>query len=246
MAKKFTKIPVDTFEELVVNAGIICDGFTVSTGTIGNILGATTGGLQFADDVSFTDFGEDIDNCPKNTKELKKVESREVKASGTFVTVTAATAKLLSAAADIDTEHSGHIIPRDELISTDFKDIWMICDYSDQNGATNGGFVAIHLKNALSTSGFQIQTEDKAKGKFSFEFTGHYSISDVDDVPYEIYIVDGEEDTPPTYQTATLTSAGFEYGVTYYTRSGSAGSYVYTEVPAGTAYSSGTTYYIKA
>lgn len=48
----------------------------------------------------------------------------------------------------------------------------------------------------------------------------------------------------PTYSAATLTAAGFEYGVTYFTRSGSSSSsYVYTEVEAGATYASGTTYY---
>ena len=36
----YTKIPVNTFEELVLNAGIIVDSFTPSSGEIGNILGA--------------------------------------------------------------------------------------------------------------------------------------------------------------------------------------------------------------
>ncbi len=45
--------------------------------------------------------------------------------------------------------------------------------------------------NGLSTGGFQIQSTDKAKGQFAFEFTGHYSITDADTVPYEIYVKAG-------------------------------------------------------
>ena len=54
-----------------------------------------------------------------------------------------------------------------------------------------GGFIAIKLLNALSTGGFQLQTADKSKGQFAFEFTGHYSMSAQDIVPFEIYIKAG-------------------------------------------------------
>lgn len=191
MGMKFTQIPTNTFEQIQLNAGILCTGFTPASGTVEGLIGATTGGINFTDTPEYTDFGEDIDNCPKNTKELKKVDSREVKMSGTFVTVSAANAKRLAATADIDSSDATHIVPRDNLEDTDFETLWWVGDYSDKNGATNGGYVAVKLKNALNTAGFQIQSTDKAKGQFAFEFTGHYSIEDIDDVPYEVYVKAG-------------------------------------------------------
>ena len=79
-------------------------------------------------------------------------------------------------------------------MTADFENIWFVGDYSDKNGETNGGFVAIKLINALSTGGFQLQTSDKAKGQFAFTFTGHYSIAAQDTVPFEIYIKTGTEE----------------------------------------------------
>ncbi len=38
------------------------------------------------------------------------------------------------------------------------------------------------------TGGLQITTQNKAKGQFAFEFTGHYSIKNPEIVPYELYI----------------------------------------------------------
>ena len=61
MALKFTKMPEDAFEKLQLNAGILVDTFTPSTGVIGNILGATSGGIQFATNPTYSDFGEDVD-----------------------------------------------------------------------------------------------------------------------------------------------------------------------------------------
>ena len=62
---------------------------------------------------------------------------------------------------------------------------------TDENGNANGGFMAIHLMNALSTGGFSIQSGDKAKGQFAFEYTAHYSNTSPETVPFEIYIKTG-------------------------------------------------------
>lgn len=188
---KYTQIPATAFQNIQLNAGILTESFTPATGVIGRLLGATSGGVQFQDSVEYKDFGEDIDNCPKNMKELKKLDSHDVTMSGTFVTIDAATAKLLAASADVDSLDESHIIPRNDILQTDFKDIWWIGDYSDVNTGDNAGFVAIHILNALNTGGFQIQTTDKEKGKFAFTFTGHYSMEAQDTVPYEIYIKQG-------------------------------------------------------
>ena len=195
---KYTQIPVNTFRELQMNAGILVDTFNPATGVIGNLIGATTGGVNFADNVSYTDLGEDIDNCPKNMMELKQLESHEVTMSGTFLTVTAASAKRLAAVADIDPNDATHIIPRNDVLARDFLEVWWIGDYSDVNTGDNAGFLAIRLMNALNTGGFQIQSTDKAKGNLAFTFTGHYSMEAQDVVPYEIYIKSGNETVQPS------------------------------------------------
>ena len=98
------------------------------------------------------------------------------------------------AAADIDSSDTTKVTPRNDVTPADFDGIWLIGDYSDKNGATNGGFLAIHMMNALSTGGFQLQSSDKAKGQFAFEYTAHYSMAAPDTVPFEIYIKAGTEE----------------------------------------------------
>lgn len=184
---KYTKIPANTFKQLQMNSGILLKDFTPSSGTfdVSDQIGATSGGITFTATPSFADMGEDIDNCPKNMMELKNLETWEAKASGDYVTLTPESAKSLVGAADVAGDK---ITPRNAVATEDFGDIWIVGDYSDQNGETNGGFVAIHLMNALSTGGFQMKTSDKEKGKFSFEYTAHYSMSAQDTVPFEIYV----------------------------------------------------------
>ena len=190
---KFTKIPSDAFQKLQINAGILTTDFTPATGEIGAAgqIGATTGGVSFTATPTYADYGEDIDNCPKNMKELKKLESWEATISGTFVNADTDIAKMLVGAADIGTSDTTKITPRNDVLDSDFETIWLVGDYSDKNGETNGGFIAIKLINALSTGGFQIQTADKAKGQFAFTFTGHYSMDAQDTPPFEIYIKAG-------------------------------------------------------
>lgn len=193
---KYTQIPANTFKELQLNAGILTSDFAPTTGTVESnmMLGATSGGVSFTATPTYTDLGDDIDNCPKNMRELKKLESWEVKISGTFLTVNTTQAKSLIAAADIGVSDKTKITPRNDVALTDFDDIWWIGDYSDKNGATNGGYIAIHMMNALSTGGFQLQSGDKAKGQFAFEYTAHYSMEAQDTVPFEIYIKAGTEE----------------------------------------------------
>lgn len=206
---KFTQIPNDTFQNIQMNAGIFVKTFNPATGVIGDILGATSGGNNFTDTPSFKDLGEDIDNCPKNTMELKKLDSREVKSSGTFVTVGTSQAKRLIASADIDGSDSTHVVPRNDIKVSDFEDFWWIGDYSDVNDGNNAGFIAIHMKNTLSTGGFQLQSADKDKGKFAYEFTCHYSMNAPETVPYEVYIKRGDAVTISLDKsTATIAVGG--------------------------------------
>lgn len=196
---KFTQVPADTFKQIQLNAGVIAKAFTPATGTLqrSDIIGATSGGCSFEAVPEYTDFGEDIDNVPANTKELKRQDSVAVTMSGSFVTISEDMAELLAGSADAA---NGKITPRADLDQSDFKDIWWIGDYSDVNvdteaagGGTgaSAGFIAIHVINALNTGGFKLQSNDKGKGTFDFEITGHYSIADMSVVPYEVYVKTG-------------------------------------------------------
>lgn len=195
---KFTRIPENTFQNLQLNAGILLWNFTPSTAEIEetDIMGATSGGVNFVATATYSNRGEDIDNCPGNVKELKALDQWDVTMSGTFVTVDTTLAKELIGAGDIDKSDQTKVVPRNDVDPTkDFKDIWWVGDYSDKNGNSKGGYCAIHMLNGLSTGGFQIQSGNRAKGQFQFEFTGHYSIDDQDKVPFEVYIKAGEDES---------------------------------------------------
>lgn len=187
---KFTKIPQNTFEELQINAGILVKDFDVDTGTFqdSDMITATTGGITVNVKPEFEDFGEDIDNCPKNTMELKRITSTEVSVATTALNINEDLLLFMLGAADKDSQ-TGAIKPRKDLNTTDFKTIWWIGDLS------NNGYVAVKISNALSTDGFSIKTTDKGKGNVAITLTGHVSISAQDVIPAEFYLGEGEDDT---------------------------------------------------
>lgn len=176
-------LPTDVFDYIGKNAGIIMSDFDATTWTVDKdkILGATTGGISFTDAVTYKDFGEDIDNCPKNMLELKQVDEREITVSGTYISLRPEEIAHVIGAADYDLE-SNKVKPRDELKNTDFKTLWFLVDYGENSA------IAIRLDNVLSTGGLQVTTVDNEKNQFAFTYTAHYSIDAQDVVPYEIFI----------------------------------------------------------
>ena len=229
MAQKYTRAPEDAFEKLQLNAGILVSNFDPATGSIAeaDLLGATTGGINFSTNPTYTDFGEDVDNVPNNMKEFKHLDAYDPQMSGTFLTCSPALAKQLVGAADIDATDTTKVVPRAQLLAADYHDVWWIGDYSDVNTGDNAGFLAIHLMNALNTAGFQIQSTKNEKGQLAFEFHGHYSLADQDTVPFEIYVKAGFELASLTVTSeAGATSGKSKITVSGYTL-GSGESFVY-------------------
>lgn len=183
----FKKVKPTTFDELTMNVFMLVSEFDPTTFDFSEeidgskIIASTTGGVTFTDAPEYTDFGEDIDNCPKNTMELKHKEDGEITISGNLVTVTAETVKMLIGAADIT---GNKVTQRTDLKQSDFMaELWGITDYGDN------GLLAIRMKRVLNTSGFSISTTDQQKGQFAFTFTCHKTIENVTDPAYEIYVL---------------------------------------------------------
>ena len=179
---KFTVIPQATFEELQLDAGILLKNFDPTNPTTpqeSDMITATTGGITVACVPSYSDFGEDVDNCPNNTKELKHLDGWDCSMSTTALGVSPDLIKLSLGAADVSGDK---VTPRCDLEQTDFLSaLWWVGDRAD------GGMVAVKMMNALSTGGFSLKTTKNGKGQNTITITGHVSISDQDTVPMEFY-----------------------------------------------------------
>ena len=202
---RFTKIPKDTFDALQMDAGILLKKFDpAKPDTIedGDIITATTGGINAVCQPTYSDLGEDVDNCPANLAELKHLDSWACTLGFTALGTSKEAIRLELGAADINAD-SGAIIPRRDLKQTDFSDVWWVGDKA------NGGFVAVKLTNALSTDGFSLQTTKSGKGQISTTLMGHVSIKAQDVVPMEFYSIDptpGSQTTSGTKPASTNTS----------------------------------------
>lgn len=184
---KFTVIPQDTFEGLQLDAGVLLKNFdpaAVAAPQDSDIICATTGGINASCTATYSDMGEDVDNCPTGMKELMHLDGWECKLAFTSLGTSTSGIKLALGAADIDGTTTSKVTPRRNLKQADFADIWWVGDRAD------GGCVAIQLKNALSTGGFSLQTSKNGKGQISVELTGHVSIDDQDTVPMLFYSID--------------------------------------------------------
>lgn len=192
---RYTVIPENTFDTIQLDAGVLLKNFDVDAAAAGevgftdaDILCATSGGVNPSCVPTYSDFGEDVDNVPVNMKEFKHLDSWECTLSTTAIGTSPELIQMQLGAADIvgDTK----IVPRRDLRQSDFKHLWWVGDKA------NGGFVAIKIKNALSTGGFAIQTTKNGKGTLTLEITGHVSINAQSEIPMTFYSIDSDEIEP--------------------------------------------------
>lgn len=200
MAGRFTVIPQDTFDALQLDAGILLSDFDPSDPEVldENLICATTGGINPSCVPTYSDFGADVDNVPNNMMEFKHLDGWNCKITTTGLGTSTKLIQMALGAADITDETQ--VDPRNKVELTDFKSIWWVGDKA------NGGFVAVHLKNALSTGGFSLQTSKNGKGTTAIELTGHVSIDAQDEVPMTFYSIDPAEPEPTPTPTPTTPS----------------------------------------
>ena len=184
---RFSQISLEAFDSFQTDAGVLLNNFDPDSPELVDnaIICATTGGINPTCIPTYEDFGEDVDNCPNNMMELKKLTGWECTLSFTALSANANVIKMALGAADVSAVTATKITPRAELKDTDFADIWWVGDRVD------GGMVAIRLINALSTSGFSLQTSKNGKGQINVTLTGHVSINEQDVVPMEFYVAEG-------------------------------------------------------
>lgn len=190
---RYTQIPKDTFDALQLDAGILLYKFSIEdamaeggTGfTEEDFICATTGGITAECTAEYSDLAEDVDNAPVNMKEFLHLDGWTCTLGFTSLSNDVKGIRLALGAADVEGDK---VTPRRDVKQSDFRDVWWVGDKA------NGGFVAIHLMNALSSEGFSLSTEKAGKGNIDVTLTGYVSINEQNVVPMEFYSIDGEED----------------------------------------------------
>ncbi len=188
----YARLPMDMQKAFATNAGMLLSSFDpeapVSAEEIKRaVLFATIGGVKILCAAKYRDLGADIDNCPKNTKELLEIDSWECRMKGTALTLTEETAEMQFGASDLCTSKKDAsltlIQPRMQMTPADFKTLWYVCSYG-----TEGGFLAVKMTNALNRGGFSWKAQENQKGEFAFDYVGHSSIDAPNTVPFTFYL----------------------------------------------------------
>lgn len=183
MAKMFTQVATDAFKGIQRGAGMLLSDFDPSKPTKPDdtkILFATTGGITASCVATYTDDGEDVDNVPNNSMELKQLTGWDCKISFVAVTLSANGVKMAVGPATVA---GNKITPKDTLELTDFTDkVWWVGDMGET------GMAAVCLKNVLSSGGFSLKTAKNGKGQMTVELQGHVSLKNVTECPMEFYV----------------------------------------------------------
>ncbi len=192
----FNQVTKESLDNIQINAGMILKEFNPTAPaapSAANVVCATTGGITASCVPSYEDFGADIDNCPLNTMEMKKITGWECTFSFTALDISEDTIALaLGAYGKI-----GHEIqPKADVMPAHFKDLWFVSERVDDK------LVAIKLKNAISTGGFSYKTQKNGKGQLSVTLTGHISIEDTETVPMLFYICEEDASRMASYSLA--------------------------------------------
>lgn len=200
MVPRFAKLSPEIWRTMQFGAGILLidtnevelsDYEKLRTAQYANILGATTGGLNIAVIPNFIDLSLSGLN---NVHELSVIRNYNVNITGRMVSVTQDTLQVLVGSGkvtpivDVDAERVCYRVQFNNPSSKP-ANIWWVGNYGNDIYKDAGGYIAIHMRNALSKEGFSLQTTHAARGEFTFSFEAMYSVADVNskDMPLEVY-----------------------------------------------------------
>lgn len=186
MNKMYHAISADAFKKLQFQAGAVLKTFDPTEATpikAEDMAFLTSGGISIICKPNTADLGEDLDEVPENTYQLKHITSWNCGLSVTCMTVSADTIKLSLGAADVETNK---ITVREDYKDEDFQNIWW------HGNLIGGGYAAVKLMKAASDGGLELKTAKDGKGNITLSLKGHYDMKDPSNVPMEFYVKEAE------------------------------------------------------
>lgn len=188
---KYSRVNAAQLPSTLYGAGVVLKDINTTNWTYKNsdVLCVTSGGIRFSSTYETVDMGANIDNCPKNTMQLKKVRPQSGTTTLSFTAASADADSLVKFIGTASYDSATHkVTPRNDILTTDFGSLWFCVD------TAGGGGLIFHIANALSTGGLSISTKDNDTGTSSVTITAHYDINNLVEEPFEIYVVEGGSD----------------------------------------------------
>lgn len=187
-------ISADAASKLQIGAGILVKNINIASSMSSglseisneNIICETTGDFSITCIPETQDFFGDVNNAPRNTKEGKKIIGWNCGLTVSAISIDEDVLLATLGAADVasgSTDKTRVIIPRNDYISNDFKEVCWIGDLSDSDKV----FV-IRMRNTVSTGGISFTSTNNGKGSLSLTLMPHTSMTD-SSVPMEFIIM---------------------------------------------------------
>lgn len=194
------KISADAANNIQVDAGLLLNNFDVSNPAEpadADIISATTGDFTITATPQITDFFEDVNNAPMNTKEGKRITGWDCGLNVGILEITETTLKLGLGAFEVRSD--GGIAPRSQYKMTDFAKMYWIGDMVDEDK-----LLCVAMDDTVNTNGISLTTTKNGKGNLALELKPHASFANPTVIPMAFYIlqkVDGS--TSYTYEAVT-------------------------------------------
>ena len=189
-----TGVTANTSKHLQLDAGAFFKNWDPAADTFATasakLIGATAGGGSFAAVPTIRRI--EVDGLKGATKGYEALDEWQVTLTANVKEITVASLEMALATGS----HTSVKSPT-TVTSNNYEKIVAANDIADSNYLTNVTWVGrlsgsalpvvIVVKNALCTNGLTLTTADKAEGVIALTLTGHYSASDLDTPPFEIY-----------------------------------------------------------
>ena len=193
--KTYSGFTANTANSLLLDAGAFFKNFDVTTDTFasavaaGKLIGATKDGGEFSAVPTIRQV--EVDGVKGRAKGLEIVDGWEVYIKANVLEVSKDALILGLCAADEEavtllTNDYAHINGKADIELTDYIDniTWV----GTLSGSDNP--VIIQVKNVLNTDGLKLTTKDKDQSVVAMTFYGHYTYSDLETPPFDIYYPD--------------------------------------------------------
>lgn len=188
MAKTLTGLSGNTLKNMQLDAGVFVKNMTnPASGDLTNakILGATTGGSTFTATPEIRNLFDDVDGARGAYKEGDVIDNWDISFTTTLVELTADNIALALASSTISDNTSGGktISPGMIIEANDYIDNICWC------GTVKGSLkpIVIEMRNVLNTNGLTLTITDKGKGTVELELRPRFTVTDIDDVPFDIH-----------------------------------------------------------
>ena len=204
---KAKRVAATAADNIQVDAGLLLNTFDLANPVSpadADIVCATTGDFSITCQPETTDFFEDVNNAPVNTKEGKRITGWTCGFTVSCLEITDDTLALALGASKA-TDANGGITARDQYVSSDFKSLYWIGDMVDEEK-----LFVVKMDNTVSTGGVSFSATNNGKGQLGLTLTPHASLVDVTKVPMEFYILEKVDSTPGTYSYTAVSPVGTE------------------------------------